>query len=147
MQRLEDRQLMAASISLDAGQLNIVGTSQRDVIQVEIGMPAGVGGNDHLDGGTGHDYLYGGAGNDHLYGRSGNDYLYGGSGVDRLRGHDGNDIIKAKPGTITSMAGQAMIGYTASKVAMPSSATMATVTMTRLTCTCCDRGYSIEQVS
>jgi hypothetical protein len=59
------------------------------------GVPAGVEGNDSIDGGAGNDSINGNGGNDTLIGGTGNDTLTGGEGFDRFiyRAGDGNDTI------------------------------------------------------
>ena len=81
------------------------------------GTPAGVEGDDELDGGAGddtisgdggddtliggadNDSLLGGTGNDSLTGDGGSDTLEGGAGADALEGGSGNDVIVGDDGS------------------------------------------------
>ncbi len=71
------------------------------------GVPAGVEGNDYIDGGDGNDTIFGdggndtllgGSGNDSIDGGTGNDLIYGGIGADTLLGGAGNDTIFGEAG-------------------------------------------------
>lgn len=114
---LEDRKLMAASIELDGGVLEIIGDGGDNEIDVyhvsdsgffvftEDGVRIIAGSADYIKfvGGDGDDsfenhsglraYAYGQDGNDVLIGGTGSDVLSGGNGLDRLTGNSGNDYL------------------------------------------------------
>jgi Ca2+-binding RTX toxin-like protein len=116
---------------LPNGDLEIVGTSGNDVIQVSLTSTpntlrvrlnaviqnyAGVTGDVIMHGGDGADTLqmtnvtkngrlYGEGGNDYISGYYGNDLLVGGDGVDRLLGSSGNDVLVAGDGVDVTDAG------------------------------------------
>lgn len=69
------------------------------------GTPAGVEGNDVLDGGAGDDTISGDGGDDTLIGGADNDSLLGGAGNDDLRGGSGNDVLIGDDGTSGDGAG------------------------------------------
>jgi Ca2+-binding RTX toxin-like protein len=86
----------AATLIGNAGDNNLRGTSEKDVIY-------GMAGGDAIDGRGKADELHGGSGNDEILGRSGNDYLVGGRGYDELNAHNGNDRIEAADGKIDTI--------------------------------------------
>ncbi len=126
IESLEDRKLMAASVDLNGGVLEIEGTSGNDHVQVSTsgnmlnvfvlnGTTFSVQSfNKHyveeisFVGNNGDDYFrndadiesraYGGYGNDTLVGGSHADSLFGDSGNDILRGNYGNDFIRGGSG-------------------------------------------------
>ncbi|WP_299750413.1 Hint domain-containing protein [uncultured Tateyamaria sp.] len=57
------------------------------------GTPAGVEGDDVIDGGAGDDTITGDGGNDTLSGGTGDDTLEGGGGADTLEGEQGSDSL------------------------------------------------------
>lgn len=63
------------------------------------GTPAGVEGDDSIDGGAGDDTIDGNGGDDTLDGGADNDSIDGGSGNDSLLGGDGNDAINGDSGS------------------------------------------------
>ncbi len=63
------------------------------------GTPAGVEGDDVLDGGAGDDTVSGDGGDDTLIGGADNDSLIGGTGDDRLTGDGGNDTLEGGAGS------------------------------------------------
>lgn len=69
------------------------------------GTPAGVEGNDIIDGGAGNDTIYGNGGNDTVTGGTGDDTIYGGTGNDNLSGGDGVDTIFGEAGDDTITGG------------------------------------------
>ncbi|MEM8577777.1 MAG: Hint domain-containing protein [Pseudomonadota bacterium] len=75
------------------------------------GTPAGVEGNDTIDGGDGNDTIFGDGGDDSLLGGSGNDSIEGGTGNDVLDGGTGNDTLLGGTGDdmILGGAGQDVI--------------------------------------
>jgi hypothetical protein len=62
------------------------------------GVPAGVEGNDSLDGGAGNDTISGDGGNDSIDGGTGNDSVDGGTGDDTVAGGDGDDVFVFEAG-------------------------------------------------
>ncbi|MEO9574495.1 MAG: calcium-binding protein [Tateyamaria sp.] len=62
------------------------------------GTPAGVEGDDVLDGGAGDDTITGDGGDDTLIGGADNDSLDGGTGNDSLTGDGGNDTLEGGAG-------------------------------------------------
>ena len=62
------------------------------------GIPAGVEGNDVIDGGAGNDTISGDGGNDTLTGGADNDSIDGGTGDDRLEGGSGSDLLDGGSG-------------------------------------------------
>ncbi len=63
------------------------------------GTPAGVEGDDVLDGGAGDDTVSGDGGDDTLIGGADNDSLIGGTGDDSLTGDGGNDTLEGGAGS------------------------------------------------
>ncbi|MFL4471863.1 Hint domain-containing protein [Tateyamaria armeniaca] len=63
------------------------------------GTPAGVEGDDVLDGGAGDDTISGDGGNDTLIGGADNDSISGGTGNDSLTGDGGNDTLAGDAGS------------------------------------------------
>ncbi|MEQ3710575.1 MAG: Hint domain-containing protein [Tateyamaria sp.] len=63
------------------------------------GTPAGVEGDDVLDGGGGDDTVSGDGGDDTLIGGADNDSLIGGTGDDSLTGDGGNDTLEGGAGS------------------------------------------------
>jgi len=128
IESLEDRRLMAASIELNGGVIEIEGTNFDDVVQVQeqqfgqIQVTMTVNGAGQITktfdpsqvnqikfvGANGDDYFvnntdisaiaYGQAGNDVLIGGSNKDFLFGGEDNDRLYGRDGNDTVFGEAG-------------------------------------------------
>lgn len=101
-------------------QMNIVGGSQKDVIELHLTEERnnldnvevqGQGGNDEIYGSYLDEYFYGGPGNDTIKGKGGDDTIYGedtnpfndtlpdddrlagGAGSDTISGQQGNDMI------------------------------------------------------
>src|SRR5687767_6506280 len=115
LEGLERRFLMAASISLVKGQLNVIGTSAAD--DIEISQSGGV--TTINDGGliteinrpVSHIVLLGKSGNDRLVvqdsivvdanidGGDGDDFMRGGGGPDRIAGGKGNDTANGGLGS------------------------------------------------
>jgi hypothetical protein len=62
------------------------------------GVPAGVEGNDSLDGGAGNDTISGEGGNASMDGGTGNDSVDGGTGDDTVAGGDGDDVFVFEAG-------------------------------------------------
>ncbi|MEO0378986.1 MAG: Hint domain-containing protein [Pseudomonadota bacterium] len=62
------------------------------------GNPAGVEGDDDLDGGAGDDTISGDGGNDTLTGGADNDSVLGGTGDDVITGDGGNDTLEGGAG-------------------------------------------------
>jgi hypothetical protein len=62
------------------------------------GVPAGVEGNDSLDGGAGTDTRWGAGGNARIAGGTGNDSVDGGTGDDTVAGGDGDDVFVFEAG-------------------------------------------------
>jgi hypothetical protein len=62
------------------------------------GVPAGVEGNDSLDGGAGNDTISGDGGNDSIDGGTGHDSGDGGTGDDTVAGGDGDDVFVFEAG-------------------------------------------------
>lgn len=67
--------------------------------QSVTGTPAGVEGNDVLDGGAGNDTISGDGGNDTLTGGDDNDSVDGGTGDDSLTGDAGSDTLEGGAGS------------------------------------------------
>lgn len=65
------------------------------------GVPAGVEGDDFIDGGAGNDTIAGDGGNDTLVGGADNDSIDGGDGNDTIDGGTGNDTIDGGTGDDT----------------------------------------------
>ncbi len=65
------------------------------------GVPAGIEGNDSIDGGAGDDSIDGNGGNDTLLGGTGSDSVSGGEGADSLVGDSGNDTLQGDAGNDT----------------------------------------------
>ncbi|HEV3084142.1 MAG TPA: hypothetical protein VGY66_30445, partial [Gemmataceae bacterium] len=93
------------SIEGGAGADYIVGGQGNDML---IGdgdaVPAGMGGNDTIFGGTGNDTMIGGQGDNELHGGAGDDLMYGGNqdrsgtGNNLMYGDDGNDSMYGDAG-------------------------------------------------
>ncbi len=128
VESLEDRRLMAASIELEGGVIQIEGSNFDDVVQVQelqfgqiqVTMTINNGGTItktfdpasvnriEFRGANGDDYFlnntdissiaYGEAGNDTLIGGAAADFLFGGDDNDRLYGQDGRDTIYGEAG-------------------------------------------------
>lgn len=62
------------------------------------GVPAGVEGDDFIDGGAGNDTISGDGGNDTLMGGADNDSIDGGTGNDTIDGGTGNDTVAGGDG-------------------------------------------------
>lgn len=62
------------------------------------GVPAGVEGDDFIDGGAGNDTISGDGGNDTLMGGADNDSIDGGTGNDTIDGGTGNDTVTGGDG-------------------------------------------------
>ena len=131
LESLEDRKLMAASVTLSGGVLKIEGTSQADVAKVtvqgnnlRVTSRSGSETNDTVkdfaatrvakivfNGYAGSDSFRnstavpsvanGGPNNDTLVGGSGHDELFGGDGNDWLDGGNGDDTLEGGKGTDT----------------------------------------------
>ena len=69
------------------------------------GVPAGVEGDDSLDGGAGDDTLIGDGGDDTLSGGADNDLAQGGTGNDSLLGGTGDDTLTGGTGNDTLLGG------------------------------------------
>lgn len=69
------------------------------------GMPAGVEGDDVIDGGAGNDTITGDGGNDTLSGGADDDSVDGGSGDDIVQGNDGIDTLSGGSGDDTLEGG------------------------------------------
>lgn len=67
--------------------------------QSVTGTPAGVEGDDSLDGGAGNDTIMGNGGDDTLIGGDDNDSLEGGTGDDSLTGDAGDDTLEGGAGS------------------------------------------------
>ncbi|WP_415920070.1 Hint domain-containing protein [Tateyamaria sp. SN6-1] len=65
------------------------------------GTPAGVEGDDVIDGGAGNDTISGNGGNDSLFGGADNDSVSGGSGNDMVDGDGGDDTLDGGSGNDT----------------------------------------------
>ncbi|MEO0402452.1 MAG: Hint domain-containing protein [Pseudomonadota bacterium] len=63
------------------------------------GVPAGVEGDDSIDGGAGNDTISGDGGDDTLIGGDDNDSVSGGTGDDSLTGDDGADTLEGGAGS------------------------------------------------
>lgn len=90
----------AATIIGTAGDDNLDGTPQRDVIVGRGGNDTinGRGGNDLVCAGKRRDTVFGGGGNDRIKGGRGSDVLLGDSGDDRLLGGAAEDALFGGPG-------------------------------------------------
>src|SRR4051794_31869810 len=82
-----------ASVAVQPGVANVVGTLGNDVIKGTRGLDRidGLAGDDQLAGSRSNDTLLGGPGNDLLTGGTDDDILDGGDGDDRMFGQSGND--------------------------------------------------------
>ncbi|APX11130.1 Hint domain-containing protein [Tateyamaria omphalii] len=69
------------------------------------GTPAGVEGDDVIDGGAGDDTITGDGGNDTLSGGADNDSVDGGSGADNVSGNGGSDTLSGGSGDDTLEGG------------------------------------------
>ncbi|WP_299283326.1 Hint domain-containing protein [uncultured Tateyamaria sp.] len=69
------------------------------------GIPAGVEGDDSIDGGAGNDTIYGDGGNDTLNGDQGDDEIFAGSGDDSLDGGADNDTVVGGSGADVVLGG------------------------------------------
>jgi Ca2+-binding RTX toxin-like protein len=69
------------------------------------GTPAGVEGNDVIDGGAGDDTIMGDGGNDTLSGGADNDVIDGGTGNDSVDGGTGNDTLEGNAGSDVLVGG------------------------------------------
>jgi len=122
-ERLEPKNLLA-TVSLNAGVLDIVGTNAGDQITISRDQSArvvvssnagqqvfqanqvvesitvsGRAGNDRIENSTELPaVIVGGVGDDDIFGGSGNDQLFGGAGNDEIQGRDGDDLINGNDG-------------------------------------------------
>ena len=69
------------------------------------GTPAGVEGDDVIDGGAGDDTIMGDGGNDTLSGGADNDVIDGGTGNDSVDGGTGNDTLEGNAGSDVLVGG------------------------------------------
>lgn len=69
------------------------------------GTPAGVEGDDVIDGGAGDDTIMGDGGNDTLSGGADNDVINGGTGNDSVDGGTGNDTLEGNAGSDVLVGG------------------------------------------
>ncbi|MFT6023639.1 MAG: hypothetical protein ACI9PY_001756 [Ascidiaceihabitans sp.] len=69
------------------------------------GVPAGVEGDDSIDGGAGNDTIMGNGGADTLNGGADNDSVDGGTGDDSLSGDAGNDTLEGGAGSDELLGG------------------------------------------
>tara|TARA_B110000908_G_scaffold23183_1_gene26357 strand:- start:150 stop:2501 length:2352 start_codon:yes stop_codon:yes gene_type:complete len=69
------------------------------------GTPAGVEGDDVIDGGAGDDTIMGDGGNDTLSGGADNDVIEGGTGNDSVDGGTGNDTLEGNAGSDVLVGG------------------------------------------
>ena len=69
------------------------------------GTPAGVEGDDVVDGGAGDDTIMGDGGNDTLSGGADNDVIDGGTGNDSVDGGTGNDTLEGNAGSDVLVGG------------------------------------------
>jgi len=95
-----------ANVSEDLLTSSMVGTPPGPDNSV-TGTPAGVEGDDSIDGGAGDDLIDGNGGNDTLLGGTGVDTINGGDGNDVIDGGDNSDVIDGGAGddSITDTGG------------------------------------------